>query len=197
MPKIINHDERRKEIVQTVWRLIAEEGIEAATTRRIAEATGYSNGVLLYYFPNKEAAVSAAFKYIFDDTNIRRAAKTPDPRGFDGIRTLAYEVMPINANQLAEARLILTFWEKALYSEEKAEMYSAMMDEWRRELILRLEEAVEDGEADPEIDKEASVDELLSMLMGLQVMGLFSPQHYSRERQLRQLDDYLRRLSRG
>lgn len=196
MPKIIDHDERRKEIVQRVWRLIAEEGISAATTRRIAEVTGYSNGVLLYYFPNKDAAISAAFKYIFDDTNVRRELKMPNPRGFAGIRALAAEVMPLNDVQMAEARLILTFWEKALYSEEKADMYSAMMGEWRDELIVRLTEAIEDGEANPAIDVEASVDELLSMLMGLQVMGLFSPHHYSAERQLRQLDDYLQRLSK-
>lgn len=36
MPKVVDHDERRQTLIEVVWRLIATEGLDAVTTRRIA-----------------------------------------------------------------------------------------------------------------------------------------------------------------
>ena len=39
MPKIVDHDERRRSIIEATWRVIAREGIASATTRGIAVPT--------------------------------------------------------------------------------------------------------------------------------------------------------------
>ena len=44
MLKVIDHDWRRAELVDATWRVIAEEGVEAATVRRIAEAANCTTG---------------------------------------------------------------------------------------------------------------------------------------------------------
>ena len=44
MPKVVDHAVRRAELVDAAWRVIAEEGLEAATMRRIAEAAGCTTG---------------------------------------------------------------------------------------------------------------------------------------------------------
>jgi DNA-binding transcriptional regulator YbjK len=62
MPKVVDHEARRREIINVVWRLIATDGLEAVTTRRVAEASVYANGVLLYYFKNKDKVITAAFE---------------------------------------------------------------------------------------------------------------------------------------
>ncbi|MBA4102389.1 MAG: TetR/AcrR family transcriptional regulator, partial [Arthrobacter sp.] len=36
MPKIVDHDERRLELVDATWRIIARQGLEGATMREIA-----------------------------------------------------------------------------------------------------------------------------------------------------------------
>ena len=54
MPKIVDHDQRREEIVAATWRVIDRHGLDEATTRRIAEEAGYSNGVLAHYFRDKD-----------------------------------------------------------------------------------------------------------------------------------------------
>ena len=36
MPKIVDHAERRREVLDATWRVIGREGLEAATVRRIA-----------------------------------------------------------------------------------------------------------------------------------------------------------------
>ncbi len=44
MPKLVDHDERRRSITAAAWRLIAARGIEAANMRDIATEAGYTNG---------------------------------------------------------------------------------------------------------------------------------------------------------
>ena len=53
MPKIVDHERRRAEIVQTTWRVIARRGLDGATLREVAAEAGYANGALKPYFPAK------------------------------------------------------------------------------------------------------------------------------------------------
>ncbi|MDN6618395.1 MAG: TetR/AcrR family transcriptional regulator [Corynebacterium variabile] len=113
MPKKVDHDLRRHEIIGSVWRLIADEGIDAVTTRRIAEVTGYSNGLLRYYFPGKDSVITEAYRYVVEATDIRAALSTTE-RGLAGLRPLALEIMPLDDVRRAEARVALAFWQRAL-----------------------------------------------------------------------------------
>ncbi|GHF70837.1 AcrR family transcriptional regulator [Amycolatopsis bartoniae] len=197
MPKVVDHDARRREIIGVVWRLVAEEGIQSVTTRRIAEAAGFANGALLYYFPNKDAVLTAAFQHIFDATNTRADKADGERRGLGGLRTLCLEIMPLDEERCTEARLAITFWQQALNSPEKAAMHTSFLNRWREEMSARLGEAAEDGEIGELPDVDAVVDELLSMLMGLQIMGVLSPRETTPDRQLAQLDEFFARLRRG
>lgn len=53
MQKIVDHDHKRKMIVETAWKIIETEGIEKASIRRIASEVGMSTRALRHYFSNK------------------------------------------------------------------------------------------------------------------------------------------------
>ncbi|MGG6294525.1 TetR/AcrR family transcriptional regulator [Leptolyngbya sp. AN02str] len=55
MPKIVDHDQYRKELLNKCFNLFAEKGYAAITMRQIAEGLQVSTGTLYHYFPNKEA----------------------------------------------------------------------------------------------------------------------------------------------
>jgi AcrR family transcriptional regulator len=55
MPKVIDHDQYRKELLEQCFDLFAEKGYAALTTRQIAQSLGISTGTLYHYFPSKEA----------------------------------------------------------------------------------------------------------------------------------------------
>jgi AcrR family transcriptional regulator len=59
MPKIVDHNAYRNDIIQTVASLFAEHGYAALGMRDIAKALGVSKGTLYHYFPNKEALFQA------------------------------------------------------------------------------------------------------------------------------------------
>ncbi|GER21874.1 hypothetical protein NCCP1664_03710 [Zafaria cholistanensis] len=194
MPKVVDHQARRREIVDVVWRLIATDGLEAVTTRRIAAESGYANGVLLYYFKNKDEVITAAFEYVFAATNARVDAACPHRHGLAGLRVLCLEVMPLDHTRYLEARIVLTFWQQALSSPEKSALFADRTSQWRAELGRRLEEAREDGSVSPGTNIGSTVDELMAMLMGLQTLAVLTPQETTPERQLAQLDAFLSRL---
>jgi AcrR family transcriptional regulator len=55
MPKIVDHDLYRKELLGKCFDLFAEKGYASITMRQIAQGLGVSTGTLYHYFPNKKA----------------------------------------------------------------------------------------------------------------------------------------------
>lgn len=54
MPKIVDHDQYRKELLAKSFSLFAEKGYAAITMREVAQGIGVSTGTLYHYFPSKE-----------------------------------------------------------------------------------------------------------------------------------------------
>ncbi|MBO3460392.1 TetR/AcrR family transcriptional regulator [Aetokthonos hydrillicola Thurmond2011] len=55
MPKIVDHDQYRKQLLSKCFDLFAEKGYASITMRQVAEGLGVSTGTLYHYFPNKKA----------------------------------------------------------------------------------------------------------------------------------------------
>ncbi|ARV61092.1 TetR family transcriptional regulator [Nostocales cyanobacterium HT-58-2] len=55
MPKIVDHDLYRKELLSKCFDLFAQKGYSAITMRQIAEGLSVSTGTLYHYFPSKKA----------------------------------------------------------------------------------------------------------------------------------------------
>jgi AcrR family transcriptional regulator len=54
MPKIVDHEQYRKELLGKCFDLFAEKGYGSITMRQIAEGLGVSTGTLYHYFPSKQ-----------------------------------------------------------------------------------------------------------------------------------------------
>lgn len=61
--KKVDHDQRRLEVAVAAATIIADQGLEALTTRNLAKAMGCSIGVLSHYFVNKDEIVIAALNW--------------------------------------------------------------------------------------------------------------------------------------
>jgi len=54
MPKIVDHEKYRKELLSQCFDLFAEKGYAAITMRQVAQGLNVSTGTLYHYFPSKE-----------------------------------------------------------------------------------------------------------------------------------------------
>jgi AcrR family transcriptional regulator len=75
MPKIVDHELRRSEIVHALWQVIALHGIEGVSLRVVAQAAGVSIGRIQHYFDSRETLVLAGLDRLvaqavaaYDDT---------------------------------------------------------------------------------------------------------------------------------
>lgn len=197
MPKLVDYEVRRAEIIEAVWSLISARGFQAVTMRDLAAEAGYANGALTRYFPDKESVLRAAFRRAFDATNERAVAAIGDLGGIEALRRLALEIMPTDEVKLREARVVIGFWDYAVGDPALARYYADTTTEWREQVGMYLRQARATGEIPPGRPDELVIDSLLAMLMGLQITALFMPHDTTPERQLAMLDDFIAGLRRG
>lgn len=55
MPKIVDSEQYRKELLRKAFDLLAEKGYANVTTRQLAKELGISTGAMYHYFPSKKA----------------------------------------------------------------------------------------------------------------------------------------------
>lgn len=76
MPKIVDHDRYRKELLSKCLSVIAEKGYAAISMRQIAEGLGVSTGTLYHYFPSKDSLFDQLVEYIsYQDTSEETIAR--------------------------------------------------------------------------------------------------------------------------
>lgn len=164
MPLIVDHQQRRADLVEVTWRVIAREGFDRATMRQICAAAGYANGALKPYFPTKEALLEATFEYVFARTTDRIEEAVGAFRGLEAIEAFAEQVLPTNNLMYDEARVVIPFWQRALHNNTEKAVNREKMTLWHDMLTgWFIEENL-----DPNHAKNAA-HTLLTFLLGSQV----------------------------
>jgi AcrR family transcriptional regulator len=64
MPKIVDHQTYRQELLSQCFDLFAQQGYGAITMRQIANGLGVSTGTLYHYFPSKESIFEQLIEYL-------------------------------------------------------------------------------------------------------------------------------------
>lgn len=69
MPKLVDHDEYRRELLEKCFSTFTRKGFSGVTMREIAKEIGVSTGTLYHYFPTKESIMEHMFSYM-QETNV-------------------------------------------------------------------------------------------------------------------------------
>ncbi|MDP5226416.1 MULTISPECIES: TetR/AcrR family transcriptional regulator [Arthrobacter] len=196
MPRLVDHGERRRAIIETTWRLIAQEGIENASMRDIARECGYAApGVLAHYFPNKDALLLASYELICERTNERIDSHTAGRRGLAALRGLCLEIIPADPLTVVEARVAVSFWQRAQTEEALRAVGREALLHWRGLMLGFLAQAEDDAECAPLADPDAVADELLNVMMGLHVTSMLDPDAVTGSRQRHLVERAITRLA--
>lgn len=80
MPKIVDRDRYRKELLNKCFELFAEKGYSSVTMREIGSGIGVSTGTLYHYFPSKESLFEQLIEYLsYEDTKEEALAELGNP----------------------------------------------------------------------------------------------------------------------
>lgn len=116
----IDQDERRLEIATIAIDLIAREGLEAATIRRIAAEAGFSTSSITHYFLDKQDLLVCAFEVLSTEGEQRfEDALLRDPSDIVGALLTLVPWCPVNVRRW---KAYLAFWDEAARNNELASM---------------------------------------------------------------------------
>lgn len=191
MPKIVDHDQRRGEILEATWRVIAEKGVEAATIREIAKEAGYSAGVLAHYFTNKDEILISAHKLAFQRVYDRAESGYAGVTGLAAIRLALYEALPMDRVRMLEAVLDVSFWSQALTSERLNSVRRESIDGARRWWMDMIASARSRGEIDLALTDDVIADQVQVLIDGISVQAVMYPDEMTPARQQALADAFL------
>ncbi|HEU4807219.1 MAG TPA: TetR/AcrR family transcriptional regulator [Homoserinimonas sp.] len=197
MPRLVNHDQRRIEIVEAAWRIIARGGFAAATMREIASEAGFANGGLKHYFAGKDDLLAAAFQHTFFRINERAAHTIGDRIGLEAIRLLCIEMLPLDEERQVESRVTVAFWDRAASSKQLMKIHADSYAIWRNWMEQELEKARHKGQITTEESDQQIIDEFLAVTAGLRVMPILDSTTTEPDGQLRLIDAIVERVGRA
>ncbi|MEV1168195.1 TetR/AcrR family transcriptional regulator [Nonomuraea sp. NPDC049784] len=175
MPKIVDHDERRREVLSAARRVIVRDGIDAATTRAIAKEAGYSNGVLAHYFADKDEILLSALRQSHQRIRDRLTRKIEGVSGLAALRELLLDNLPLDAERTQETRLEVSFWSRSLASDRLAEVQRTEAAELRVGVRDLLGQARAAGELRTDDNLDDLTEHLLALMDGLSLHLLLYP----------------------
>lgn len=117
MPKIVDAEARRGEVVDAVFRIIAADGLERASLREVADEAGLAVGSVRHYFASSEELLTYSFATVVDRITLRLADAlaelkllTPGTAGHhEAVLTLLGELLPLDEQRAVDACVWMAF----------------------------------------------------------------------------------------
>lgn len=187
-----NHEDRRGEVAEAVWRVLARDGFNGLTIRAIARQLQATTGVVTHYFRSKREIIGYALE-LLDKRSTDRPRRSADA-GLPAVRSAIIDMLPLDADSVTANRVWVSSWDQALadpqFRRDHARRYAAGVD--------RLTELVSDAQTRGEMragDSHSMATELQCFALGLIVQAVLDPTHYPEERQVALLDDLLENMA--
>ena len=194
MPKKVDHDARREELVLAAWRVIAARGIDEVTIREIARESGYSSGVLAHYFENKDDLLAHALRLSHTRIRKRYDAEVETPIAADALKGILLDNLPLDEQRELETRIEMSFWARALRNEALHEIQERESETLRELLRELVEKAKADGAISAEHDMEDVIELLGAVIDGVSLHALLYPDRLPAEKQARVMEFALQLL---
>ncbi|WP_230100684.1 TetR/AcrR family transcriptional regulator [Microbacterium sp. Bi98] len=175
VPRVVDHDERRRQIAEALLAVAARDGHEAVSSRAVAKELGVATGSLWHYFDGFDDVVRAAAVEITRRTDERIRSVTTGLRGLSRLDALMREVLPVDAETRTEAYVVVGFWGRLATLASDPDAGSPTRATWQNGISEAIDEAVADGELSPTTPKHAVMSLLRSITYGQQVLEVTEP----------------------
>ena len=194
MPKVVDWDARRDEVLAATWRVIARHGLAGTTVRKIAREAGYSAGVLAHYFSDKQDILGSALVLSHRRVGERMDRSAAGLAGLAALRVVMLEALPLDEQRLLEAEIEVSFWGRSLGSPGLAALQNAEFEKLWSRLRTLLLDAQRLGELDG-VNIEEATHRLVALIDGLSVEAVLYPARVPPDRQMALLDQLLHDFS--
>lgn len=195
MPKIVDHEARREELVEATWRVIARAGMVGATMREIAREAGVSTGILAHYFADKEDLLGYALRLSHRRVYERIHARTQGLIGLSALRVIMLEALPLDQERLLEAQIEMHFLSHAVGNESLRELQNREFERFWDALHHRVSEAQTLGEISTTVDADWITHQLIILVEGISLEAVLYPARVHPDQQCEILEHFLEQVT--
>lgn len=187
MPKVVSHEARRRSMIEASWEVIAREGMEGVTLRKVAAEAECTTGRITHYFSNRDDLIVSALRAVYGDSERRMRAiqdTVDDPETC--LRRIVYEALPLDKSRLREWRVWVVFWAAATSNEAFATENARRFKTWQQ-LLGKL---ISDCSGASQTKQLAF--ELASLIDGIGIRVCLSPNSRTRAIAQSTVDEWLK-----
>ncbi|MEC8276299.1 MAG: helix-turn-helix domain-containing protein [Myxococcota bacterium] len=165
MPKIVDHEQRRVEILNASFGAFAENGYAALSMRQLAKSIGVTTGSLYHYFQSKNALFEALFERLQEE-DLRAAAQTFSNQVSKRERAQALVAfLNDRSDRLCKALLIAVEYHRVQPKDDSQQIIEDTIEGYRQALKDNLN-----------TDSDALAELLLSVIFGILIQGALAPE---------------------
>jgi len=167
MPRVVNREARRAELVSAAATVFAQRGVANTAVSDIVKAAGIAQGTFYLYFDSKDDAVLAVVERMADAISENTAARTEAASSaVDKLLALRGVLSEVGAEPEATALVEL------MHRPENRILHDRLAGDVTRRLVPLLEAIVEQGLADGVFSVDDSRAAAWFVLAGLQSVEL-------------------------
>lgn len=160
--------DRKRELVEIAYRLIAEKGLEGFRIRQVASEANIDNGTLHYHFPSKEALIHGVVDYLVEDLQRNRAGQEQaNQNALEELRR-EFEDIRLRVGDTPEQLMVLS--ELAIRSWRDpviATIFKKVDDGWRSHLVTLLDRGVQQGIFRKDLNQQLCARAIMVALRGI------------------------------
>lgn len=169
---------RQAEIIDATVRVIARDGLSAASLRAIAREIGYTTGVVMHYFRDKQELLVAAAETVFGPFDRLLAEALAMPDSFEGLRRVCVLPLPTTPATRVIPRLYAQVLAAAETEPAFAEAFRVRYGVIRDGVRTLLANGQCNGSFRPDFDPADECDVLCALVDGLALHAVSEPDRF-------------------
>lgn len=177
MPRFVDPDQRKAEIVSAVIELLSDGGFKNFTVRALAQKMGGSSTLVTHYFPTRDDLLVALHNYVLKDAEDQRGRllEIDDPQ--ERLHAVLAYFLPDDLRALNLERVRIAMAANRDSEPLVADFFSQLEPGMRGLIRASLEEFI------PPEDLDSMVDLLRVWTSGMAVSAVEHPEIWTPERQ--------------
>jgi len=191
MPKLVDHDARRRLVAEIAADIVAARGVDALTLRDVATAAGYSTAIVSHYFADKRDLVLATYETAAE----RQTARFDDAYTENKPMVAVLEaLLPTSDTARRDWRLSVAFWGVAASDPYMTEDQQRRGRSYQVRIENLLRNELRRGPEPDPADLALAAGSLVAFTTGIGMHATFDPGQWPARRQREALRREVARL---
>jgi TetR/AcrR family transcriptional regulator, transcriptional repressor of bet genes len=171
MTQRVDHEQRRRQIAEALWRIAASRGLHDVGLREVATEAGISLGALQHYFSSKDDMLVFTLEFIGQEAEHRvrdrlaNLAGPPSPEAV--VRETLAEMLPLSPQSWSGLLVHVAYLARAVHDQRLRAVTVERIPALRDLLAEMLRRAAEAGRLTPGRDPDTEAMTLICLAEGV------------------------------